>query len=68
MKKCRKPGRGQRFGEGAQVRSLRPGDNGAAGTVVKASRKRGGWAYTIFFDGWYRLAEREEAELEGEGT
>lgn len=65
MKKCKKPARGQRISEGQRVKSLRPGDNGSTGTVIKASRKKGGWVYSVMFDGWYRVAERPEGELEG---
>lgn len=64
MKKGKKPGRGRKFEEGAQVRSLRPQDDGATGVVIKLSRKQKGWEYTVFFDGWYKAATRKEEELE----
>ena len=64
MRKCRKPARGQKIGEGEQVRSLRSGDDGNTGTVVKASHKREGWVYSVLFEGWYRVEERREDELE----
>lgn len=62
MKKKKKPARGQKFGEGAEVRILRPVDDGARGVVTSASRKRNGWTYTVMFDGWYRMATRGENE------
>lgn len=64
MKKTKKPGRGRRFDEGAQVRSLREQDDGATGTVVNLTKKRNGWHYTVMFDGWYRIVTRHESELE----
>lgn len=64
MKKLKKPGRGRKFSEGSRVRSLRAQDDGAVGTVISLSKKKGGWQYTVFFDGWYRAAVRNEDELE----
>ena len=37
MRKCKKPGRGQAFGEGCRVEEL---SGGECGTVIKAFRKR----------------------------
>ena len=65
MKKCRKPARGQKISEGQRVKSLRPVDEGSTGTVIKSSKKKSGWVYSVMFDGWYRVAERPEEELEG---
>lgn len=64
MKKMKKPGRGRKFDEGSQVKSLRPQDDGATGVVIGLSKKKQGWEYTVFFDGWYRAATRKENELE----
>lgn len=64
MKKTKKPGRGRKFAEGSRVQSLKPQDDGAQGVVIALSKKRTGWRYTVFFDGWYRAAERSEEELE----
>ena len=64
MKKTKKPGRGRKFDEGSQVRSLRVQDEGATGVVIGMSKKRTGWCYSVFFDGWYKAALRQEDELE----
>ena len=64
MKKTKKPGRGRKFDTGYQVRSLRPQDDGATGVVIGLTKKRSGWCYTVFFDGWYRAVTRQEEELE----
>ena len=64
MRKARKPGRGRKFNEGSRVRSLRVQDDGATGVVIGLSKKRNGWHYTVFFDGWYKAAVRHEDELE----
>ena len=63
MKKTKKPGRGRKFEEGSRVFSLRPVDNHAEGTVIRMTKKRNGWNYTVMFDGWYRLVTRHEKEL-----
>lgn len=64
MKKLKKPARGRKFDEGTMVRSLREQDDGATGVVIGMSKKKNGWQYTVFFDGWYKAATRSEAELE----
>lgn len=64
MKNTKKPARGRKFDEGAMVRSLRAQDEGATGVVIGLSKKKNGWVYTVFFDGWYKAATRSEAELE----
>lgn len=64
MRKTKKPGRGQKFGEGTPVRSLRPQDDGATGVVIGVSRRKKGWVYGVMFDGWYKIATRNEDELE----
>ena len=64
MKNLKKPARGRKFDEGSQVRSLREQDEGATGVVIGLSKKKHGWEYTVFFDGWYKAATRKEAELE----
>ena len=65
MKNMKKPGRGRKFNEGSRVRSLRTQDDGATGSVISLSKKKKGWEYTVFFDGWYKAATRSEDELEG---
>lgn len=64
MKRTKKRGRRQKFGEGTPVRSLRVQDDGATGVVISCSYRKKGWCYTVFFDGWYRAATRSEDELE----
>lgn len=64
MKKLKKPARGRKFEEGSQVRSLRQQDDGATGVVIGMSKKKNGWEYTVFFEGWYKAATRRENELE----
>lgn len=63
MKKTRKAVRGAKFREGMTVKSLKPQDDGAHGTIVKLSRKKNGWSYVVMFEGWYKLATRAEDEL-----
>ena len=63
MKKCKKPCKGQKYQEGARVRSLRPVDGAAAGQVVGASRKRTGWCYSVLLDKG-RVVLRAGDELE----
>jgi hypothetical protein len=46
------------------VRSKKPQDDGATGVVIAMSKKKNGWLYTVFFDGWYKAATRSEDELE----
>lgn len=64
MKKTKKPGRGRRFDEGAQVRSLRETDAGATGVVLSLTKKRNGWNCNVLFDGKYHVVTRHESELE----
>lgn len=64
MKRTKKPARGRRFNEGSMVRSKKPQDDGATGVVIAMSKKKNGWIYTVFFDGWYKAATRSEDELE----
>jgi len=64
MKKLKKPGRGRKYDEGSRVRSVRPQDDGSVGTVIGLTKKKDGWHYTVFFDGWYKAATRKEDELE----
>ena len=64
MKNTKKPARGRKFDEGTMVRSLREQDDGATGVVISLSKKKHGWEYTVFFDGWYKAATRKESELE----
>ena len=64
MKKLKKPARGRAFNEGCMVRSKRESDDGATGVVVGMSKKKNGWVYTVFFEGWYKVATRGEEELE----
>lgn len=64
MKKLKKTARGRKFEEGSQVRSLRQQDDGATGVVIGMSKKKNGWEYTVFFEGWYKAATRRENELE----
>lgn len=64
MKKTKKPARGRKFNEGSMVRSLKPQDDGATGVVIGMSKKKNGWQYTVFFEGWYKAATRSEDELE----
>lgn len=64
MKNTKKPARGRKFNEGSVVKSLRESDDGATGVVISMSKKKNGWVYTVFFDGWYKAATRSEDELE----
>lgn len=64
MKKTKKSARGRKFNEGSMVRSLKPQDDGATGVVIGMSKKKNGWQYTVFFEGWYKAATRSEDELE----
>ena len=64
MKKLKKPARGRKFNEGSMVKSLRESDDGATGVVISMSKKKNGWTYTVFFEGWYKAATRSEDELE----
>lgn len=64
MKKTKKPTRSRKFNEGSMVRSLKKQDDGATGVVIAMSKKKNGWIYTVFFDGWYKAATRSEDELE----
>ena len=64
MKKLKKAARGRMFNEGCRVKSLRPQDDGSTGVVIGVSKKKNGWVYTVFFDGWYKAATRAEDELQ----
>ena len=64
MKRTKKPARGRKFNEGSMVRSKKPQDDGATGVVVGMSKKKNGWLYTVFFEGWYKVTTRSEDELE----
>ena len=64
MKKLKKQARGRKFNEGSVVKSLRESDDGATGVVIAMSKKKNGWVYTVFFEGWYKAATSSEDELE----
>lgn len=64
MKKLKKPAKGRKFNEGSMVKSKKPQDDGATGVVIGMSKKKSGWVYTVFFEGWYKAATRSEDELE----
>lgn len=60
MRKCKKPSRGQAFGEGCRVEDH---SSGECGTVINACRKRKAWLYTVMLDSM-RTALKREDELE----
>lgn len=57
MRKCRKPGRRQVFGEGCRVEDL---SGGECGTVINACRKRKTWVYTVMLDNLQAVTRKED--------
>lgn len=56
MRKCKKPGRRQVFGEGCRVEDL----SGGVGTVINACRKRKTWVYTVMLDNLQAVTRKED--------
>jgi len=57
MRKCRKPGRGQAFGEGCRVEDPY---SGQCGTVINAGWKRKAWVYTVMLDSQQTVTRKED--------